>query len=109
MSLPIGSRWMIHRALDTGAPVSDQRIEILSSAGGQFTAKYISIADPSAFTGEIGQRQGEVINIKQHNQERGYLAFHSGLRVGTKNEYAGRWYSNAGEAGAFQLSQLAHA
>jgi hypothetical protein len=105
MSLPTGSRWMIHRVLDTGAPVSDQRIEILSSTGGQFMAKYVSIADPSAFTGEIGQREGEVINIKQHNQARGYLAFHSGLRVGTKNQYEGRWYSDAGEAGVFRLSQ----
>jgi hypothetical protein len=105
MSLPAGSRWMIHRALDTGAPVADQTIEILSSTGGQFTAKYVSIADPSAFTGEIGQREGEVINIKQHNQARGYLAFHSGLRVGPKNQHEGRWYSDAGEAGAFRLSQ----
>lgn len=104
MSLPKGSSWLIKRA-----SVPDQKIEIKSTSGKKFTAKYIDIGDPSEFVGEVWAREKEVINIKQHNRSASppYVAFHSGLRREKGDEYVGSWYDVAGHSGGqFSLTKL---
>jgi len=99
MSLPQGSLWLIKRA-----SVPDQKIEITSTSGERFTAKYIDISDPSEFVGEVWAREKELINVKQRNGT--YVAFHSGLKQ-EKDEYAGSWYDVWGHSGGeFSLTKL---
>jgi hypothetical protein len=85
MSLPVGSRWLIERS---GVP--DRRIEVMSTHAETFKARYIGIHNPSEFTGEVWARSTKVINIKQHDHSTAYVAFHSGLRHGSDDEYVGR-------------------
>ena len=103
MSLPKGTKWLITRA-----SVPDQKIEITSSSGEMFTAKYLDIGDPSEFVGEVWIRdENEVINIKQHNHTAHYVAFHTGLRRAKGDAYAGSWYDVAGHSGLqFSLTKL---
>lgn len=99
MSLPVGSRWIIERG-----SVGTETIEVVDSQGESFTAKYVSTADPSEFSGEVCVRQHEVISIKQHNVGPKYVAFHSGLREASNGDrYTGNWYDVAGNKGDFSL------
>lgn len=106
--IPNGSRWLLQRELDKGGAVPDREIQITSSTGerGKFTARYLTTTNPNVFTGEIAIREAEVIYFEQRDMGSDYLAHHSGLKDVNAGVYAGKWYSNAGEAGNFKLSRV---
>ncbi|HKY29418.1 MAG TPA: hypothetical protein VJM12_15875 [Pyrinomonadaceae bacterium] len=107
--IPNGSRWLLHRELDTRAAVPDYEIQITSNTSkrGEFTAIYLTTTHPSVFIGEIAIGEAEVIYFEQRDMGSGYLlAHHAGLRDVKADVYAGRWYTNAGESGDFRLSSV---
>src|SRR5690348_566797 len=110
MPLPVGSVWLIERERDGGSALADQKIEVIAEDDETFTAKYINIDNPSHFKGELWAREMQVINIRQHDQNSGYVAFHTALpKKGAGNNpdyYGGRWYDVAGNHGAFKLSKI---
>jgi len=84
MSFPVGSKWLIKRV---GVP--EQKIQVTSSSGEKFSAKYFELDNPSEFAGEIWVREAQVINIKQHDRSTGYVAFQTGLRQVKDDKYEG--------------------
>ena len=101
MSLPVNSKWHIYRS---GA--FDNKIQITSSDGTNFEAKYIETENSSRFYGEIGVRERRLINLRQYDSTSGYVAFHIGIQIGEENKYEGKWYDNGVTEGEFSLEEL---
>ena len=105
MSLTVGSVWEIVRQ---GGP--NRRIRITAADEITFTAVYENLDNDSIFTGEIWAREKQVINIKQHDQNAGYVAFQTGIqKKGSFDQeyYEGAWYDVAGHhGGTFQLMKV---
>jgi hypothetical protein len=99
MSLPVGSEWFIER--ESAKP---ETIKVVTSNPPHFTAKYVSIENPSEFTGEVRSRQATVLDLRQRGEATDYSAFHVATRQGEKDEYLGSWHDVAhGHSGSFRL------
>ena len=99
----VGSKWNITRS---GAGTDE--IEVTTATATQFTAKYIGAqsANPSVFTGEVEERQGQVIALKQDGAPTHYFSFLIGVRQtgGGPIQYNGNWCDVAGTLGSAVLT-----
>ena len=109
MALPPGSVWLIKRQ---GVPEPNHKIRVTEVPDEvTFKAEYVDVpGNNSVFTGELWARESQIINIKQHDQNNGYVSFQTGLRKKSlfgEEYYEGSWYDVAGHHGGnFKLEPV---